>query len=160
MGRSLALVVIILAAAFAAPAEGHGPCRRSTTETGCLRPAQGPAGTRVTITAGVAYRVVWNENVVYFGDAKARYRPLRPIVVVAKTGRPREGVEFVVPNTEPGTYPVAIYDGSEAGAHYTWDVFTVTRARPASPRRWLFGIASLIGILFVVALSTRRPHEA
>ena len=113
----------------------------------------------MTIRGTVAYRVVWNENVVYFGDADARYRPLRRTVVLAGMPRPRERVEFVVPDAEPGTYPVAIYDGAEAGGHFTWDVFTVTTARATSPHPWLAALAGIAGVLLVIALSIRRLRD-
>jgi hypothetical protein len=56
----------------------------------------------------------------------------------------------------PGVYPVVIYDGVEGGAHYTWDLFTVTRSEPAgrTQRAWL--TVTLLAILAVALWLIRR----
>jgi len=40
-----------------------------------------------------------------------------------------------VPDTGPGRYLIALYDGDEGGAHYSWATFTVTAARPVAGAR-------------------------
>jgi hypothetical protein len=32
-----------------------------------------------------------------------------------------------VPRVPPGTYPVVMYDGSEGGTHYVWELIRVRR---------------------------------
>ena len=42
----------------------------------------------------------------------------------------RSRSSFVIPRVAPGRYLVALYDGSEGGAHYSWETFSVLRAEP------------------------------
>jgi hypothetical protein len=37
------------------------------------------------------------------------------------------GATFAIPDVAPGQYLVALYDGGEGGAHYSWDTLTVLR---------------------------------
>jgi hypothetical protein len=151
------------------PASGHGPC-------GCLTPASGPAGTTVSAAVG-AYKVVFNPDRTDLGIGPrslwADHRPgLAPTVVFRSTYRyadlPLAGpVEFQVPAAAPGRYLVGIYDGSEGGAHYTWEYFRVTgrggEAPPTAeatghsmPTTVLVGLTALLAGLFVGSKAARR----
>ena len=154
----LFVVTLVLVTLVTAPtAQAHGPCRIGITQTRCLDPRSGEPGTRVTINGTLAYRAVWNENVVY-GDG-LRSIPLAPIAVLVNRPRAREKLQFVVPEVEPGTYPISIYDGAEVGGHYTWDVFTVTDGE-AAPRTWAWivplVVVGFLGVLFI----TRRRSDS
>ena len=179
-GRATFLVALVLAvyapgdeAAFA-----HGPC-------GCLTPASGPPGTTVT-AAAAAYKVVFNPDRTDLPITQSLWREHRPgvapSVVLRKTysysDLPLTGpVEFRVPAAPPGRYLVSIYDGSEGGAHYTWEYFRVTGrqaqaappgpadpAPPATaettrvplPAAVLAGVAALLAGLLLGGLAARR----
>ncbi|MEJ7785061.1 MAG: hypothetical protein WKF96_09680 [Solirubrobacteraceae bacterium] len=71
--------------------------------------------------------------------------------------------------TSPGRYLVALYDGEEGGAHYTWASYQVTAgaASGASPRDddanetptlaiWIAAAAGLIGGFAASVVLTRR----
>lgn len=65
-------------------------------------------------------------------------RGVAPTVVFRTTYRysdlPLTGpVEFQVPAAPPGRYLVSVYDGSEGGAHYTWEYFRVTERQAEAP---------------------------
>lgn len=111
-------------------AQAHGPCRVSVTVVGCLQPSSGGPGTRVTIVGTTAYKVVWNENVVY--DSELHFHRGAKTVQLLRLSHGERNVEFVVPRTPPGSYPVAIYDGAEDGQHYTWNVFKVNGSSSSS----------------------------
>jgi hypothetical protein len=99
----------------------------------------GPPGTEVTTRHTTAYWIVWNGR-GGFGDRvlRPRYRrDARTIDLVRCSQAPpgsypvllcpvRRNVKFTIPRVPEGTYPVLIYDGSESGGHYTWDLFRVT----------------------------------
>jgi hypothetical protein len=137
--RGLLIVVTVFVACGCsialAPAWGHGPCD-------CLTPASGPAGTAVSAAAG-AYKVVFNPDRTDLAiGPKALWRDHRPdvapIVVFRTTYRYSDlplgaPVDFRVPKVSPGRYLVSIYDGSEGGAHYTWEYFRVTEGRADAP---------------------------
>ena len=91
-------------------------------------------------------------------DARTKYVRLARIVVLVNLSRAQEGVRFVVPDVEPGTYPVAIYDGAEEGGHYTWDLFTVTEPDPAS-RAWTWIVPLLVVGFVGVILIARRAIQ-
>ena len=136
MGRRLVehlVALLVLALAFGPnPAYAHGPCD-------CLTPPAGPPGTTVSTWAG--YKVVFNPDRT---DLPTGPRPLwqehrpgiTPTVVFRETysyadlplKRP---VEFRVPEVPTGRYLVSVYDGSEGGAHYTWEHFEVTKRETA-----------------------------
>jgi hypothetical protein len=136
-GRAILFVALVIAARpiGAEPASAHGPC-------GCLTPASGPAGTTVS-AASAAYKVVFNPDRTDLGiGPKSLWRDHRPDVaptVVFRTtyaysDLPLTGpVEFQIPTTPRGRYLVSIYDGSEGGAHYTWDYFRVTERQREAP---------------------------
>lgn len=138
-GQARLLVALVLSAHALGdePALGHGPC-------GCLTPASGPPGTTVSGGAG-AYKVVFNpDRTDLLIGPKSLWRQHRPghtpSVVYRKTysysDLPLTGpVDFRVPSVRPGRYLVSIYDGSEGGAHYTWEYFRVTerQAEDAAP---------------------------
>ncbi len=160
-------------------ASGHGPC-------GCLNPTYGPAGTTV-LAASPAYKVVFNPDRTDLAIGPESlwrdHRPgVAPTVIFRVTYRysdlPLTGpVEFQVPTAAPGRYVVSIYDGSEGGAHYTWEYFRVTersaeaqatRAPGASPppaaegtevslpATVLIGLSALLVGLFTASLVARR----
>ena len=137
------LLVVAAASTFAfgaAPVWAHGPCA-------CLNPASGAPGTTVSVSTG-AYKVVFNPDRSDLSiGPKSLLEDHRPGVVPTVVFRsaykysdlPLRGpVEFRVPAAPPARYLVAVYDGSEGGAHYTWEYFRVTerepRTAPQQPR--------------------------
>jgi len=90
----------------------------------------------------------------------------RPWSYARRYSEPR----FVIPDaTSPGRYLVALYDGEEGGAHYTWASYQVTAgaASGASPRDddanetptlaiWIAAAAGLIGGFAASVVLTRR----
>ena len=131
------------------------------------------------------YKVVFNPDRTDLGIGPRSlwrdHRPgLAPTVVFRTTYRYadlplRDPVEFRVPDAPPGRYLVSIYDGSEGGAHDTWETFRVTeRQTQASPPRTseraevsvlatvLVGVSALLaGLLLGVPASRRwRRREA
>lgn len=118
--RFAAIVAVLLLAPAAALA--HNRC-------GCLSRSSGPPGAQVTIKGGwTAYRVVWNGRGLAGHRSLNRFhrRGFRTIELV-KLPRARRGVRFRVPRVPPGIYPVVIYDGSEGGTHYVWELFRLRR---------------------------------
>lgn len=127
--RLVALLTVIVAGAtsLADAAAAHGPCR-------CLKPSSGPPGTVVPFE-GPAFKIVFNPDrpELPIGPRelwRAHDRAVAPIVVFRRSyrysSRPqRAGASWKVPDVPPGRYLVTIYDGSEGGAHYTWDFFAV-----------------------------------
>ncbi len=138
--HAFALLVPTLAALNPSPAAGHGPC-------GCLDPILTQAGAKVRVTGGPgvgqarggglpAYRVGFNPRPTDLGIAPdyltSAYRPEAPTVTVLSRSRkdPTRRGSFRVPKTPDGLYMVLIFDGSEGGAHNTWDyLHVVNRAR-------------------------------
>ena len=116
--RRAAVVAVVLAIPTAAL--GHNRC-------GCLSRTEGRPVALVTIDrqGWTAYRVVWNGR----GHSNLnRYRRRGvPAIELVRFRRPRRGVRFRVPRVPPGRYPVVIYDGSEGGSHYVWELFRVRR---------------------------------
>ena len=131
------LVSLVLAAHASGdePVLAHGPC-------GCLTPASGPPGTTVS-SAYPAYKVVFNPDRTDLSIGpeslwQEHRSGVAPAVVFRKTYRysdlPLTGpVEFRVPTASPGRYLLSIYDGSERGAHYTWEYFRVSDAQAEAP---------------------------
>jgi len=124
----------------------HGPCGS------CLSRWSGPPGTEVTVTNTTAYWIVWNgRGLPQDGALRPRYRPRSPTIDLVRyelspastegldpgvVSVARRNVRFQVPEVDEGTYPVVIYDGSEGGVHYTWDLFRVTAAGEGTSSRW------------------------
>lgn len=111
----------------------HGPC-------GCLSPTLGKPGTRISIVRTPAYRVLFNPKPGQLGiappDLAGAYRPGTPTRTLLT--RPRDSpmriAAFRVPDVAPGIYLVLTFDGSEGGAHNTWDYLRVLRPAPAADR--------------------------
>jgi hypothetical protein len=129
----IALCVSMLA--IAAPAPAHGPCGD------CATPQRAAPGDRVRVK-WTAIRVIFNprRRDVPFGDKELwrAHHPDQRTRVVFRSQRPRTS-GFTVPRVAPGKYGIAIFDGSEGGAHYTWTYVRViddvasTASSPAAP---------------------------
>ena len=76
------------------------------------------------------------------------------------------GGSFVIPRAAPGRYLVALYDGGEGGAHYSWETFTVTGAPARATTRadsgdgipgWVLGgaVAAALAIGFGAGIVAR-----
>jgi hypothetical protein len=134
---TLLTVVVAAAMALADAAPAHGPC-------GCLKPSTGSPGTVVPFE-GRAFKIVFNPDraELPIGPPElwgAHEDALAPIVVFRRSYRyaPRPQLvraSWKVPQVPPGRYLIAIYDGSEGGAHYTWDFFEVPDEGPTSARK-------------------------
>ena len=128
--------VVLMATSDVTPALGHGPCR-------CLDPRVSEAGgsVRVGFEVGIgeitgrghpAYRVIFNPRPGDLGIAPrllaSAYRADVPTTTVMSRprDRPTRRGRFRVPAaTLPGVYMVLIFDGSEGGAHNTWEYLHV-----------------------------------
>jgi hypothetical protein len=160
--REILIAIPVLAFSLVSPssAVGHGPCRVSVERVGCLKPSSGQPGTRITILGTRVYWVIWNANIRY--DSESHYQRGAPTVELVKLRRVQRNVAFVAPDVSPGIYPVAIYDGAEAGEHFTWDLFRVSGPssfwRTGQP--WLFAIAlgTLIAIFWFARVRIRRSR--
>lgn len=132
--RSLPLAAIVAAFALqASDALAHGPC-------GCLFPTLGKTGTRIAITHTPAYRVLFNPKpgqLTISKDLASAYRPQSPTVTLLSRPRnkPIPRTSFRVPKVPPGVYLILIFDGSEGGAHNTWDYLHVPGPAPAATQR-------------------------
>lgn len=136
MLRFVAVAVLVVAAVVPPRAFGHGPCA-------CLTPPAGPPGTRVH-AAYPLYKAIFNPDRADLAIGPESLWSLHrggPTITVYRatwrySRRPlNKGGSFVVPRIAPGRYLVALYDGGEGGAHYSWETFTVrpgTAARPLS----------------------------
>ena len=112
-----------VAGCMPAAATAHGPC-------GCTT-AVASAGQ--TVSTGPAFLVVWNPKAYYFAGAAgflylaSGHRADAPSGVVLERPRPHyprrapDGRFRVPRHTPPGIYVVLVFDGSEGGAHATWD---------------------------------------
>lgn len=111
----------------ATAASAHGPCR-------CLPPEVRPGD---AIVINNVFRVVWNptrRDIYYVQPALIAAHvdgTPREVLLDRDRGDARKRARLVVPNVPAGRYLVLMYDGSEGGAHYTWDSVTVRR-RPAA----------------------------
>jgi hypothetical protein len=113
-------------ALVAAPSAGaHGPCHCTSPEV--VRPG---SKTRT----GTAYKIIFNpapsdfRNQTTPDELASGYRADAPRAVVLDLPRsqPMRRATFRVPKrTPPGIYFVLIFDGSEGGAHTTWDYLQV-----------------------------------
>ena len=147
------LACVAAAGVFAPAAVAHGPCGI------CLSRISGPPGTKVTAQHTTAYRIVWNgSGLPQDGALRPLYRRGQPTVELVELAVPRESVSFRVPAAAPGRHPVVIYDGSENGFHYTFDVFRVIRDDEESSFHLrvalLAGVATLL--LLAAAYGARR----
>lgn len=135
MRRAAVIAWLVLGAAPSAHA--HGPCD-------CLTPERGAPGTRVTAEYSV-YKVVFNPDRTDLGIGPEslwkRHRPGAPVTVLRRPWRYsptplNRGGTFTIPDVAPGRYLVAMYDGGEGGAHYSWETFRVLpgAAKAATPR--------------------------
>jgi hypothetical protein len=130
--RRAACLLIGASALVLLPAKSagaHGPCN-------CTSPVVVKPGSQVR--TGKAYKIIWNPRPSDFRgqttpeDLASGYRADAPTVVVLRRDRrkPLKRARFRVPRqTPPGIYFVLIFDGSEGGAHTTWDYVQV-RGRP------------------------------
>ena len=113
--------------ATAGPAAAHGPC-------GCITPAAATPGEQL-VSNYPTIKVVWNPvpaDLPIGPDYLARDHVTgQPRVVLQEQPQPGSA-SFRVPATAPGRYLVVLYDGTEGGAHYSWDYITV-RPGPRSP---------------------------
>jgi hypothetical protein len=117
------------------PAHAHGPCH-------CLSPIPAYPGQRVTVpTSYRVIKVVWNpdpttlsnEALMLLPDGRF-YHPERRTITLFASHKIRRGAKVNVPHgVLPGRYLLVIFDGSEDGTHYTWDVLRV-RSRIQMPR--------------------------
>ena len=120
------VVALVLLGLGATAAGAHGPCR-------CLPRDVRPGDAMVTNNV---FRAVWNPTRadIYYEQpaliaAHVRRSP-RVVLLDRDRGDADKRARLVVPNVRAGRYLVLMYDGSEGGAHYTWDSVTV-RGRPA-----------------------------
>lgn len=129
----LALLTLAVSGGWPDLALAHGPSR-------CLRPDAGPPGTRVVVRCP-AYKVVFNPDRADLGIGpeslwRRHVETSPPATVYRRTWEYTavpypDGARFVVPDVREGRYLVAVHDGGEGGAHYTWDDFVVTAPGPA-----------------------------
>lgn len=135
LARWLSLAAVLQVFALnASDALAHGPC-------GCLFPTLTKSGARVSITQTPAYRVLFNPKPDQLGiapkDLATAYRPRSPTVTLLSRPRkkPIRRTSFRIPSVPPGVYMVLIFDGSEGGAHNTWDYLHVLGPAPAADQR-------------------------
>jgi hypothetical protein len=83
------------------------------------------------------FRAVWNpiRRDIYYAQpaliaARVDGSP-RVLLLDRDRSDARKRARLVVPDVQAGRYLVLMYDGSEGGAHYTWDSVTV-RGSPAA----------------------------
>ena len=130
---SIRLVVLAVGCASAlvlaaVPAVAHGPC-------GCITPAAAMPGEQLA-SSYPTIRVVWNPvpaDLLIGPDYLARdHVSGQPRVVLQEQPRPGSAT-FRIPATAPGRYLVLLYDGTEGGAHYSWDYITVRSGLRSPP---------------------------
>jgi hypothetical protein len=159
---AIAVLAVVPVAAFA-----HGPC-------GCLEPASGPPGTRVRAAYPI-YKVIFNPDradlTIGPESLWRSHHDGPPVTVYRQTWRysrrpPNRGGSFVIPEAAPGRYLVALYDGGESGAHYSWETFTVTRApAPARPEagggvpKATLGAAAAVALIACLAVVVGRRRR-
>jgi hypothetical protein len=133
------------------PAVAHGPCR-------CLEPASGTPGETIRV-GSPAVRIVFNprRSQLAIGPSRlwTRHRARARSLELVPTPKQLGGASFEVPDVAPGIYLVATFDGSEGGAHYTWDDLRV-RAEPED--RFAYDLTFWLsvlggGALFAAALT-------
>ena len=152
MRRALAVGSLLLALlGGGAPAHAHGPCV-------CTEPQIALPGDELVSTN--AYLVVWNPRREWFvGGAGSRslasaHRQDAPSRVVMLRDRPPyprrpRRARFRVPrDTPPGLYLVLIFDGSEGGAHATWDYVHVPDPPLSAGHGELHELLAAVGRVF------------
>lgn len=163
-------VLLALVAAGAAPARAHGPCL-------CLHPVLVEPG-EGRVTAGTpAFRVILNPRPRELGiapDALASaYRVASPTLTLLDRSRrkPLRRWSFRVPDVPPGVYLVLIFDGSEGGAHSTWDYLHVAGPAPrgtvaaavgdgrARPAPALLPVAAAAAVALAAVIARRRARR-
>jgi hypothetical protein len=111
----------------AGPAAAHGPC-------GCITPTAAAPGEQL-VSNYPTIKIVWNPlpaDLLIGPEYLTRDHVTgQPRLVLQEQPRPGTAT-FRVPATAPGRYLVLLYDGTEGGAHYSWDYITV-RSGPRSP---------------------------
>ena len=120
----------------AAPAIAHGPC-------GCLTPSTVRPGDIVRVH-NATLRVVWNPG---RRELAIGPRPLwreqqrgQPSHELLRRRSPAKRSRFRVPEAPPGRYLIAVFDGTEGGAHYTWERVWVLPAKRRADRVTVFGV--------------------
>jgi hypothetical protein len=132
MGRRLSPVVfssfaVLVVVVSAAPAWAHGPCR-------CLSKKVLQPGQRITVASN--YRVtkaVWNPDpdklanpaLALLYDGKFYHHGEKTLILLQRPHAKR-GAEMHLPSKlRPGRYVLVLFDGTESGTHYTWQVVRV-----------------------------------
>ena len=112
----------------AVPAVAHGPC-------GCIKPASATPGEQLASTYPTI-KIIWNPvpaDLLIGPDYLGRdHIDGQPRVVLQEQPQPALA-SFQVPATAPGRYLVLLYDGTEGGAHYSWDYITVRSGPRSAP---------------------------
>ena len=136
MLRCAGVIAVVVLALTSELASAHGPC-------GCLTPREAAPGTKVHAAYPV-YKIVFNPDRADLGIGPERlwrqHHGGPPVTVLRRTWRYSErplndGGTFVVPRVAPGRYLVALYDGGEGGAHYSWETLTVVGAEPTPSKQ-------------------------
>jgi hypothetical protein len=144
----------------ASPALAHNRCA-------CLSRTSGLVKTELTISLGyTAYRVVWNgRGLPGHADLNGSRRRGVSMIELVHLPQPRSGVRFRVPRVPPGTYPVVIYDGSEGGTHYVWELFRVGREAPSVSNSdgawpdWTWFLIAMTALGLLAGLILRSPKH-
>lgn len=129
MARGVVIAVAALAGGTGT-AQAHGPCECLPRE---VRPGQ------VMVVGSVA-RAVWNptrRDILYREPALIAAHvngAPRKVLLDRDRRQARRPARLVVPDAPAGRYLVLLFDGTEGGAHYTWDTVTV-RGRPPTTAR-------------------------
>jgi hypothetical protein len=91
------------------------------------------------------------------------YRPERKTLKLFSRSSRQRGAVFAVPlRVPPGKYLVVIFDGTEGGSHYTWDVFTVVAQGSPLPSKGVEVLPTLIvaGAALIVGYYLSRSSSA
>lgn len=162
MRRTVAFVAAACVGGLAPPAYAHGPCE-------CLSRYSGRPGQPVTVRS-VSIRARFNPTKAQLPLGPpmlwSQHRDGVRTVELYRSRKPRKH-RFKVPRVLPGDYVIAINDGSEGGAHYTWTDFAVkaddrtpatrrNRRQPSDGRFWLVGGLTGLVLLFVVLWRVRH----
>lgn len=130
-GRFYMVIFLTLFFGISPLAHAHSPCYDTQGRVnGCLSVHEGPPGTIVETRDVSVLRVVFNlwDGRPEGGPDPSIYHPDLPLLSLREFARPQEGTTFVIPDVPPGTYFIAIFDGSERGKHFTGAPFRVLAA--------------------------------